>query len=161
MRPKANHRIHAALVRWSAGPLATIFLIFCVSGCDKSLAGSGSHASRHQFDFIPDGLLTPSSKKIDFGRVPQRGKRGATFDLTNSSPERVEVANISSSCPCVGVDLETRVVETSQRVEGRINLDLNKEQEFIGFLMIEVEGRTIAQKLAFALVAQVRVVEAE
>jgi hypothetical protein len=125
------------------------------------MAGSGSRAARRQFDFIPNGLLTPSSKKIDFGRVPQRGQRRATFELTNSSRERIEVASIWSSCPCVDVDLDSRVLETRQTVAGRINLDLNIEPEYLGCLQVEVEGRAAGQTLAFALVAQVRVVEAE
>jgi hypothetical protein len=122
---------------------------------------SGSRAARHQFGLIPNGLLAPTSKTIDFGRVPQRGQRQATFELTNSSRERVEVAHIWSSCPCVGVDLETSVVEPSQRVVGQINLDLTDDADFRGSLLIDVEGRSVANTLLFSLRVSVTVTPTE
>ncbi len=150
-----------ALGRWGAGALALLFLGISLCGCDNSVAAPGSQSIPAQFDLIPDGFLRPSSKRIDLGTVRQRGQRRQTFALSNPTGYPVEVANLHTSCPCLEIELEPRVVKPSQTVIAVLKLDLNEEPDFVGYLAMEAEGRTADGDLAFAVELHVRATATE
>jgi hypothetical protein len=66
------------------------------------------------------------------------------------------LAKIDSSCPCLTVDVPSRIAPGEQ-VVGRANLDLRDEPDFAGELNVEIKGGTSAGKLAFLVTVDVRV----
>lgn len=106
---------------------------------------------------LTPALLTPSSKTIDLGIVPQAGREQETFALVNPGTEPVEISKFETSCECLEIDLLRREIGPSEKVLARAMLDLGKEPQFLGNLGIEVKGLTGAGKTAFSIVVQVSV----
>ncbi len=90
------------------------------------------------------------------GEVASSGRKQATFTLTNPGTQTVELTRIDSSCPCLKMDVPTHLAP-GEHVEGRVNLDLRDEPDFMGELAIEVTGRTNTGESAFLVVVNVRV----
>jgi hypothetical protein len=120
------------------------------------MAGNGSRAAPHQFDFIPDGLLTPLTKRIDLRTVPQGGRASGTLQLENNSTRHVRIVRVWASYPCISVDFGADDIEPKQQVSVRINLNLEDEIDFVGILGAEVRGFTSTGELAFATAVNIR-----
>jgi hypothetical protein len=69
----------------------------------------------------------------------------------------VEVAEVTSSCDCLRVELPDRLVAPGQQVAVRIEVDLRKEPHFVGNLGISVEGRGKKGETVFAMTVHVAV----
>jgi hypothetical protein len=113
-----------------------------------SAAGEGDQSS------LP---LVPSQSKLNLGQVAPGSQKSFTFWLTNRSDVLVEVIEIASSCDCLKVELPKRLLTPGQKVEGRVELDLRKEPQFLGNLGISVKGRGKKGETVFALVVDVSV----
>lgn len=101
-------------------------------------------------------LLDASPSRVDMGEVALGGRKQSTFSLTNPGSQAVELAKIESSCPCLIVDVPSRIAPGEQ-VVGCAKLDLRDDPNFIGDVAIEIKGWTSAGKLAFFVTADVYV----
>jgi hypothetical protein len=75
----------------------------------------------------------------------------------NRSAATVEVAEITTSCDCLKVELPERTLAPGQQYEGRIELDLRKEPQFLGNLGISVDGRGREGETVFVMEVHVAV----
>jgi len=94
---------------------------------------------------------------LSLGQVAPGSQKSLAFWLMNQSAVPVEVAEMTSSCDCLNVELPERHLVPGQRVEGGIELDLRKEPQFRGRLSIEVEGKDKSGQVVFTLVVKVDV----
>lgn len=101
-------------------------------------------------------LLDANPARIQMGEVAQGGCKDATFTLTNSEAQTIELARIDTSYPCLTVDVPLHI-STGEQVEGRAKLDLRDEPNFTGEVAIEITGWTSTGDQAFLVVAAVRV----
>jgi hypothetical protein len=101
--------------------------------------------------------LVPSAARLNLGRVAPGSQKALAFWLTNRSAAPVDVVEITSSCDCLRVDLPERNLVPGQKVEGRIELDLRKERQFLGNLCISVKGRGKNGEMVFAMEVHVEV----
>jgi len=85
------------------------------------------------------------------GEVAQGGRRDATFTLTNSGTQAIQLARIDTSCSCLTVDVPLHI-SPGEQVEGRAKLDLRDEPNFTGEVAIEITGWTSAGEQAFLVV---------
>jgi len=152
---RAAGSIHKHMFTWLGGTghsyvarsfMAVIFLLAAL-GCNERNAAQ--EPKTHL-------LLDASPSRIDMGEVASGGRKQATFSLTNSGSQAVELAKIESSCPCLTVDVPSRIAPGEQ-ICGRANLDLRDEPDFTGDLAIEITGWTRAGKLAFLVTTYVSV----
>ncbi len=125
-------------------------------GCG-SLSGSASEARPTEYRSPktdhPITLLTPSSKTIDLGFVPQAGQEQETFSLSNTGTKPVDIAKIETSCDCLELRFPRRTIGPSEKILVRAKLDLTKEPQFLGGLGIVLKGQTCAgETVFFALV---------
>jgi hypothetical protein len=136
-------------------------LLFGVTGCGgRGVQGSPRLGSLSAAGEIGDRSSLPLvSSKADgnLGRVAPGSQTSRTFWLTNRSVIPVEVAEVTSSCDCLRVELPDRLVAPGQQVAGRIELDLRKEPHFVGNLGISVEGRGKKGETVFAMTVHVTV----
>jgi hypothetical protein len=133
------------------------FVALSIAGCDSSVAGVNVPSTLKGANVIPDGLLVPTSKIVDFGIVAQRGRKQAEIALTNRTSTALEVANIHTSCPCLVVQLARQQVGPSETVSAKIDLNFADEPDFVGHLRLEVEGRTPDGRLAVSVDVRVTV----
>ena len=126
--------------------MAGIFLLAAL-GCNEKNAAQGPKTHL---------LLDVSPASIDMGEVAPGGQKQATFSLTNSGSQAVELAKIDSSCPCLMVDVPSRIAPGEQ-VVGRAKLDLRDEPNFTGDLAITITGRSRTGQLAFRMTVEVHV----
>ncbi len=94
---------------------------------------------------------------MSLGQVAPGSQKSLAFWLTNQSAALVEVAEITTSCDCLNVELPERRLIPGQKVEGRLKLDLRKEPQFRERLSIEVEGKDKSGQVVFTLVVKVDV----
>lgn len=69
----------------------------------------------------------------------------------------MEVSEITSSCDCLKIELAKRLLSPSEKIEGRIVLDLRKEPQFLGNLGIKVDGTGRKGEPVFAIEVHVDV----
>jgi hypothetical protein len=172
--PKANPKASAPLRLCASAPLRLcanfstffIFIIFnsvvvlIVTGCGgrdaRGLPQERSLLAAEEVDqsSLP---LVPSQAKLNLGQVAPGSQKSSTFWLTNRSDAPVEVIEIASSCDCLKVELPKRLLAPGQKIEGRVDLDLRKEPQFLGNLGISVKGRGKKGETVFALEVDVSV----
>lgn len=101
--------------------------------------------------------LVPSEANLNLGQVATGSQKSRAIWLTNRSAVPVEVAEVTSSCDCLKVELPERILAPGQKVEGRIELDLRKEAQFLGNLSIGVKGSGKKGEFVFAMEVRVAV----
>ena len=119
-------------------------LILAVAGCgergDQGLHRAGTLSAAESKDGRYSLPLVPSEVNLRLGHAAPGSQKSLAFWLTNRSTTPVEVAEITTSCDCLKIELPERTLAPGQKVEGRIELDLRKEPQFIGNLGILVDG---------------------
>jgi hypothetical protein len=101
--------------------------------------------------------LVPSEANLNLGQVAPGSQKSRTFWLTNRSAATVEVVEVTSSCDCLKVDLPERNLAPGKTEEGRVELDLRKEPQFLGNLGISVKGKGKSGETVFAMEVHVAV----
>lgn len=102
-------------------------------------------------------LLHVSNQSIDFGEVNSGHKAKVAIVVTNATDKSVEISSISTSCSCLTFNLGKKVITPSETITAQLLLDLSKEPDFVGGLMMEVTAKTPDGAIAFSLHASVDV----
>ncbi len=136
-------------------------LILIVAGCGgrggQGLNRAGTLSAVERLDGQYSLPLIPSEADLNLGQVAPGSQKSLAFWLTNRSADPVQVVEISTSCDCLEVELPKRVLAPGKKVEGRVQLDLRKESQFVGNLGISVEGRGKTGETVFAMEVRVAV----
>lgn len=136
-------------------------LMLVVTGCGggsvRGLPRTQSHLAAEETSGAYSLPLVPSEITLNLGQVAPGSQKSLAFWLTNRSAASVNVAEITSSCDCLKVDLPERGLAPGERVEGRIELDLRKEPQFLGKLSIRLTGRGKKGETLFSMEVQVAV----
>jgi len=87
-------------------------------------------------------------KVIDLGETGQADSLLVPLSLQNRTKRAVEISRISASCPCVSVELENRSVASGESLTVSLRVDLTSEPNFVGDLVVTVDGyEAVAGKL--------------
>lgn len=120
-------------------------LMLVVAGCSgrgiQGLSPAGSFSAEEEAGRRSSLPLVPSEINLNLGQVAPGSQKSLAFSLTNRTLAPVEVVEITSSCDCLRIELPKRHLAPGHKVEGRIELDLRKEPQFVGNLGVSVNGR--------------------
>lgn len=86
---------------------------------------------------------TPLSVKPDpvtLGVIPTGEKARATLLIINPGSERLELTNVRTTCPCVGLEGLPVSIEPGKSVELRVTFDPTEEPNFRGTLEVGLIG---------------------
>lgn len=126
-----------------------ITLILGVSGCSRPVNTTATVSQ-------PSPFMSCNPVEIRVGKLGRGGFIAQTATLTNTSDRELIVAALRTSCPCVQMPLPL-VCPPASVTRFEISLDLSKETQFSGGLLIDCEaqdqeGATIA---TFKVIADV------
>jgi len=108
---------------------------------------------------VPDSLAYPrlllTSPVIGIGELPQAGSVDLVLSLKNTHSLPVVIDEVGTSCPCLSARLPFEV-SPGRKTGFVLTLDMAREPDFVGNLVIRFAGRVRARReLVFA--AQVKV----
>jgi hypothetical protein len=144
--------LFAAGVPLSQGNTRRRATVACIVFATVALPASWLMLSNRQ-----SAHLTVVPAIVELGTLKQGEIGKGNIALSNSSGTDCTISLISSSCPCFSVHVPGNQVGAGQTVSGQVVLDLSHEPEFIGGLLIEVNGYTPDGHTAFRLSARVLV----
>ncbi len=99
-----------------------------------------------------------SPSLVDLGVLQQGERREFTVLLNNRRNETVAVERMAASCPCLEAAEGRYVLAPRDELSLPLDLDLSKEPEFTGPLLIELRGWTALEEVAFVVRIELRVV---
>lgn len=99
-------------------------------------------------------------RSIKLASMPVAGVAESWLRLSNRACGWVEIARITTSCPCLSVRLAERKIAPRQSVDVIVQIDLSSEPEFEGGLCPEVRFFGPDGEELFAWVLDVNVVAA-
>ncbi len=136
-------------------------LMLAVAGCGgrggPGLNRAGALSAAEGRDGRSSLPLIPSEVDPNLGKVAPGSQKSRVIWLTNQSTAPVEIVEIETSCECLRAELPERTLAPGQKVEGRLELDLRKEPQFLGNLGIIVTGRGKTGETVFAMEVHVAV----
>jgi hypothetical protein len=77
---------------------------------------------------------------VDLGTLGRGQRAEADIVLRNPTGREVQISSVTSSCPCLSFHLPWNQVGSGQTAQGTVVLDLSREPDFSGGLLIEVKG---------------------
>ena len=70
----------------------------------------------------------------------------------------MEIARIDASCPCIEISLDGMILAPSETVQAEVIVDLSKEPDFHGGLLLDAKGKARTGEVAFFIRVEVDVV---
>jgi len=86
---------------------------------------------------------------LDLGHIAPGQRCSFALMLRNPHDEPVEVASIHASCPCLKYHEDSWIISPGEEKSMNLAIDLGAEPEFVGTLLVEIDGRTPAGNTAF------------
>lgn len=136
----------------SQAPGPVFLLLACPFLCVPiAFAAAASQTADAHVKAEPETILIGAVVKGTLVELPVK--------LTNHGQELVHLASWESSCPCLTLELNERVLVPDQSTFARIRLELGHRPEFVGHLAVEIRGMTHEGGPAFLVKIEATVVE--
>jgi hypothetical protein len=114
-----------------------------------------------RYDGPNDLSLTAQPRTLNLGTISQGEAVSAAFLLHNQSSDLVSLGSVRASCPCLTLSFPSHLIKSGATAKGRAHLNMAREPEFAGNLIIEVEGHDTDSKPAFRLLVQATILPEE
>ena len=165
--PKLRAVLELRVPRQLMAGLGLLVGTFALTGCLGSRITKQSPANLSESTGSPSGAgstnglgLIPSPRQLHFGQLPPGSEVEKVIWLKNHGNEPVTVSEVESSCSCLTLRLDRATIEPGGQTEATAVLDLNKEPDFTGGLLMTIKGFTrdrATRKEVFELTAEVDV----
>jgi hypothetical protein len=110
------------------------------------------HGSSNLAANLPPTLLQPYVSRIDLGTIARGGNRETKIWLANNGTKTVEIVEIQTSCDCLEVTLEKKILLPGEKTQAKMKVEFAHEPNFTGSLGLRVEGvAKTGGELAFVL----------
>jgi hypothetical protein len=103
------------------------------------------------------GLLEVQPSRLDLGDLKPKSKHERWLTIKNASKSAVELRPIETSCPCFILELPRQRLEAGETIQGKLIVDLAKEEDFHGGLALLATARTTDGRAAFEVRCDVNV----
>lgn len=110
---------------------------------------------------FPYPRLVVPSPVVNLGSVTSGSEHEFELVLRNTHAQQIVVSRLEVSCSCLTATGSPWIVPPKQEHTVRFHLDLGKEPQFAGQLLIEIQGHVPTGEAAFAAQVQVRVVKSK
>jgi hypothetical protein len=98
---------------------------------------------------VPTLLVSP--EEFNAGELRPNSKAFGDLRLSNPGPNPVEIRRIRTSCPCLTITLDKLALAPGESIRAKMTLDLSREPDFRGGLLIEAVGEDAEGELAFSV----------
>jgi hypothetical protein len=129
------------------------FISICVT-CHVVLSGCGRECSdpgtRTFGSRVPAGarlelptevtLLSASQRVLDFNTLPAGTKHEQTITLRNNGTTPVDIREIRTSCNCLAVEMEERLIKPAGSARATVRVDFASEPDYVGSLLLDARG---------------------
>ncbi len=104
------------------------------------------------------GPLLLSPAMVDLGTLGQGERQEFALELQNPQDRPVTVAHVDISCPCLVIKNLPWQFSPAEKTKIPLLLDMSREPEFTGRLLITLRGRTVDEELAVRCEVQAQIV---
>jgi hypothetical protein len=101
--------------------------------------------------------LEVSPATIQLGTIEQGGRRVFAVGLHNSHDSAIAIRHVQGSCPCLEAHEIPWQLEPREHKTVELSVDLTREPDFTGPLLIDVEGIAFVDTRVFAIRVQLNV----
>jgi len=135
-----------------AGTIPYPLTLGCFSlGVVAVLAYHGGSRLFSQLDVLP--------AQIDLGTVNQGSRQYVSFEVHNPHDRPVTISRMEVSCKCLTPKLSQWKIAPSENLTAYFYLDLSKEPDFRGALLMDIRAFTDDNQLAFLASVELKVVD--
>jgi hypothetical protein len=106
----------------------------------------------------PRPIVSVTPALIDLGPIPQGGLKQFAIMLRNNQNQTLVIERMASSCPCLSWAESSIVLQPFDSRLVDFELNLAKEPDFVGSLIIEATGTIYGQTRAFEVIVGVEVI---